>query len=182
MTLIVFYSNFYNVSAKDADVKNSTEAEKLSTNIEARQIAHDIQDAFEQTTCDNPKDDVVKRACNLSDKTSKALILWRISEEFISKYYDDKIQQMQNQSAQTNRPVSQDTDKNENEMNETFWLDRGDMDGKKCQWDFDKRNACDYPDGFEEFSVSYHDSNLDLSDEETWIILNVWLDNPTETR
>jgi hypothetical protein len=36
-----------------------------------------------------------------------------------------------------------------------YWLDEGIMESAKCEWDFEKRQACDYPDNFETYRVTY---------------------------
>lgn len=80
-------------------------------------------------------------------------------------YYDTYMAEMQEKSKQTGRAVKttkydtddmkshSDTESYRN-MNFYYWLDRGVLDEKKCEWDLINRIACDYPDGFEEYEIT----------------------------
>jgi len=44
-----------------------------------------------------------------------------------------------------------------------YWLDRGELDEPRCDFDFEARTACDIPDGFVEYSITY-ETNTKNSD------------------
>ena len=78
-------------------------------------------------------------------------------------YKQNFFSQLYATSAETGRAVRQslvnNNTKNHRFSMGTYWLDGGIMDTEKCEWDFDKRQACDYPDGFEEFQLRYETSS-----------------------
>lgn len=166
-----------------ADVRTPTAQESAGTNTDARRIANKIYDTFSNTSCANPGNDFIRRACKLNKDTSRALILWNVSQDILFSYYDELHTRMTEIGRATNRTVKHETDTDEYDgISEKLWLDRGDLDLEKCNWDFAARRACDYPDGFENFSVDLYDSNPYMSKEQTTIVMNVQIDSPNENK
>lgn len=73
--------------------------------------------------------------------------------------YDEYTDDIQRQSRKTGRKIKTKTytsgDKFRNIVTRLYWLDRGQLDDAACELNTARHRACDYPDGFEEYSISY---------------------------
>lgn len=78
---------------------------------------------------------------------------WLAQKSF--EYYDEKYNQMLDEASKsTGRIIKTETKDLGNGMyQESAWLDRGELDNEDKCYNLLERRACDYPDGFEEFSV-----------------------------
>ena len=71
------------------------------------------------------------------------------------EYYDTKYTQMlKDASESTGRIIKTESHDMGNGMRQEYaWLDKGELDNENVCYNLLERRACDYPDGFEEFSI-----------------------------
>ena len=71
------------------------------------------------------------------------------------EYYDTKYTQMlKDASESTGRIIKTESHDMGNGMRQEYaWLDKGELDNENMCYNLLERRACDYPDGFEEFSI-----------------------------
>lgn len=96
-----------------------------------------------------------------TETEEKQLSLMRnwLAKKTFDFYYHKYMDEIQSQSAKTGRKIKMDKYGYDEKWNSStthyWWLDAGELDEPKCQQDSLARRACDYPDGFEEYSISY---------------------------
>ncbi len=152
-------------------------ADTGENNVFARRAADEIYNLFLRTDCRATDDDFVRRACKLNDKTTKSLILWHIAEYKMQEYLNNLIADMDKISARTGRSVRYaEYDDGYGNISQEWWLDRGELDDVKCNWDFAARQACFYPDDFMEYKISFSDTNSE--NDITMQKISVQIDNP----
>lgn len=72
------------------------------------------------------------------------------------EYYDQKYTELLNEASKnTGRSIKTEKhDLNYGVKEENIWLDRGKLDDEDLCYNLLERRACDYPDGFEDFSIT----------------------------
>ena len=172
------------ISGAFADVRMPTAQEKATTNLEARRIAQEISDIYDNANCQNPNEEFIMRICAMhNNDISKTLILLYATEKVMMSYKNEIQLRMEQKGIESKRQVKrQSYDMANGQKTELYWLDRGDLDSKKCQSTAKKKAACDYPDGFEEFSTSFYDSNANSCKDSSTMIFTVTIDKPSENK
>lgn len=157
--------------------------ESNSGNSVARNIANEFDNLYSSIDCRKTDDNFYSRACKLNEKTSKSLILWHLTEEKMQTYLADFIGRMDKMATSTGRKVMHESyDYGNGSVMQEWWLERGELDDEKCQWDFDKRQACFYPEGFIEFRIEFFESDTSSYNDEviTMQSIRVQIDSPQE--
>ena len=94
---------------------------------------------------------------NSSDVHLVAVSSW-LAEQSFRYYYEYYMDMMRAESEKTNREImthSTIIDMGSGATRYEYWLNRGELeDGDKC-YNLLERRACDFPDGFTEFHISY---------------------------
>jgi len=166
-----------------AGVRDLSAQERVTTNVMAHDIANEIDTLFKNIKCGQNNDEFIAQACKLDDKPAKSLILFYIAEYKIQEYLLDFQEKMDKISAETGRKVKHETyDNDHGQVMHVWWLDRGELDDKKCKWDFAKRQACFYPDEFKEFRIEFFEGDSDNNQELTMQTLTVHIDNPGDNK
>ncbi len=107
----------------------------------------------------NEDADFINQIANLNEEQQISLMRsWLAKRAF--KFYSDKyLAEIRSKSEKTGRKIKIESQtskmKTYNLRQVYIWLDRGALDEEQCQEDYVKRWACDYPDGFEEYRISY---------------------------
>ncbi len=147
--------------------------EKVATNVVAKGLYNQMQifvDNIEAEVYETTEEkEYVQRAKNLNNKyLSNSLILSFYAEKVQLDYLDDVLVQMREKSEQTGRQLKQNVLEYPTWIEHNYWLDRGEMDSENCVMDVSKRQACDYPDGYEEFHVIFRESIPKTGDTLNW--------------
>ncbi len=93
---------------------------------------------------------------DLSDERKISLLRSYLAYESFNYYKNKFLSDLKKRAQETGREIRSDDwwamDKNFETTENTYWLDRDELDAEKCRSD-DGFVVCQYPDGFEEFNV-----------------------------
>lgn len=107
----------------------------------------------------NEDTDFITGISDMSDEEQVPLMRSWLAKRTFKFYYDKYMAEIKSQSEKTGRKIKTEThqfDEKSYIITYTYyWLDRGKLDEKECERELLKRRACDYPDGFEEYEISY---------------------------
>ena len=107
----------------------------------------------------------------LSARAQVVVVRSWLAEQSMEYYFEYYMQRLRDESEKTGRKIK--SYKDEDLGRTSYWLDRGEHDDDEKCFNFEKRLACDYPDGFQDFSINYDTGdpytslyiNYDLPDE-----------------
>lgn len=108
-------------------------------------------------------------ALGLPDERKMSLLRSYLAYESFNYYKNKFLSDLKKRSQETGREIKSDDwwteDKNFDISENTYWLDRGELDTEKCRSD-DGFTLCQYPDGFEEFNVRIHETvSVNMADD-----------------
>lgn len=110
---------------------------------------------------------------NMSSTAQVAAVRSWLAEQSIQYYYEYYMQMLRDESDKTGRKIK--TEKNKDSGETHYWLDRGELDDEEKCFNFEKRLACDYPNGFTEFDITF-------TDTVQYKILRVYYDQPEKNK
>lgn len=111
---------------------------------------------------------------NMSDVAQVAAVRSWLAEQSLEYYFEYYMQMLRDESEKTGRRIKKEDFKYVDVDQVYYWLDRGELDNEEKCYNFEKRLACDYPDGFTNFSITY-----DKTKEKT---LRVDFDRPEQNK
>lgn len=160
-------------------------AESQNTNVAARQLADQLQvlidDANVGRYSDAESKEYVQRAQKLSADVARTLLFGFFAEKVLMSYWDNVLVQMRDVSVSTGRQLKSKTFEGDIFTYYYYWLDRGNLDAPECGVDYAKKQACTYPEGFEEFSLIVKEAQS--ADPQRWgLSLDVWWDNREQNK
>ncbi len=129
------------------------------TNVMALQLRdklkQDLENAKNGVFADADARAYVKRLEKFKDEDSAVFQLAYFSEKLLLNFEMDFLEMMQQKSKETGREIKYSSESFKGGVSYEYWLDRGKMDSSECEWDFETRTACTFPDGFEEYRLTY---------------------------
>ncbi len=149
-----------------AGVREPTAQERETTNLLAQEIIKRLEDKLNtayQEGATGQDAEFVRQALALPDPgDGKYLVLVYFADQLFYEYKNKIVEFLEQKSHETGRKLIAETSELDDGYTESrWWLDRGKMDSEKCNWDFKKRQACDYEDGFSEYSIISRVYNTD---------------------
>ena len=142
---------------------NTAEAEQVVASVSdmGDELRADYDALIEKVRAINPKivDEIEKKA--KSDEAKISMLRSYLARETFEYYKNKFMSDLKQRSRETGRKIRhEDFETQENKVKNTqtyYWLDRGDLDEKKCRKD--GWQICPYPDGFEDFSLTIEETN-----------------------
>ncbi len=148
--IICFARGLY---ADDGEAQRITES-VMSTMGGDLRVEYDV--LIEKVRAINPNIIENLEALDLSEDGKISVLRSYLAHESFNYYKNKFLSDLKERAQETAREIKSDdwqtVDKNFEITENTYWLDRGELDTKKCRSD-EGFMVCQYPDGFEEFSV-----------------------------
>ncbi len=141
-------------------------------NTLSSEIRQELDELKKYVSGHNPE--LYKEISDLDENQQLIAIRSWLAVESFNWFYDKYMADIKQRAKETGRKLKKKTiknkDKNYKDTTYLYWLDRGNLDKKKCKQSMANHIACDFPDGYEEYYIQYRktinkgESKYDISD------------------